>query len=110
MKAGGSRALYSVAYLVALSLCLTLGRAVAILFGIHPEGSAGSFLGVAVAATFAVGAGFFVEEPLLWARFPGREAARSQSVGESRGTLLTGFAPPPMSLGLALGMFSSLVI
>lgn len=110
MKIGESRALYSTAYLAALLLCVALGRMLTTFAGIHPGGSSAGFFGVVAAAGVVLCVGLFVEERLLWARVPGREAERPEFIGKSRGTLLTGFAPPPVSLGLALGMFSSLVM
>ena len=102
------RALYAVAYVATLGIALALGRTLAAFAGIEPMGSSLSFVIVLACAALLVWVGFVFEEP-LWARMPGREPKLPSWIGQTRSTLLAGVAPPPASLGLALGLLSAMM-
>ena len=104
------RALYIVAYIVVLVVALALGRLLAAFVGIEPMGSSLSFFIVLACAALVMWVGFVFEEPHIWERVPERTQKPPSWIGESRSTLLIGFAPPPASLGLALGLLSAMVI
>lgn len=104
------RALYAVAYVATLGIALALGRTLAAFAGIEPMGSSLSFVIVLACAALLVWVGFVFEEPFFWVRMPGREQKLPSWIGQSRSTLLAGFAPPPASLGLALGLLSAMML
>ena len=104
------RALYVVAYVVTLGIGLTLGRTLAVLAGLEPMGTSLSFAIVLACAGLLVWAGFALEEPFIWSRMPGREPKLPSWIGQPRNSLLAGFAPPPGSLGLAVGLCSAMLL
>jgi hypothetical protein len=104
------RAQYAVAYLLTLGIALVLGRTLAVFAGIEPMGTWFSFLIVSALAALLVWAGFVIEEPLIWARMPGREPKLPAWIGQPQSARLAGFAPPPASLGLAVGVFSAMLL
>ncbi len=104
------RALYAVAYVVTLGVALVLGRTLAAFAGVGPMGGSVSFGIVLGCAALLVWAGFVFEDPLIWARMPGREPKLPSWIGQPRNPRLAGFAPPPASLGLAVGLFSALML
>lgn len=105
-----ARALYAIAYLMTLGAALVLGRVLARSAGVEAQGSALSFFAVVALAGGIVAAGFLLEEPLFWSRI--RESGTKVPcwIGQPRSALLAGLAPPPASLGLAVGMVSAMLV
>jgi hypothetical protein len=107
MIAMRARALLKLAYLAALAVALFVGRLVASGLGaLLPAGSGLFFAVVGLTALAALAAGGALENRVWGHRFEPDEAHRRR-IG-SRGKLGQA-APPPVSLGLALGLVSVLV-
>lgn len=103
------RALYAIAYLVTLGVAFVLGRTLAAFAGVGSSGSPAIFVLVLACVAVLVWLGFVFEEPLIWARMPGRDSRVPSWIGQPRSPRLAAAAPPPASLGLAIGLFSALL-
>ena len=104
------RGLKVAAYLACVALSFWLGYAtcgaVAKHFSSYPSAF---FILVVVAAVMPI-LGAYLEEKYLWSGWFKSSAEELQWVGRSHSSLLTSAAPAPLSLGLALGLLSVLVL